>query len=121
MSPNKYAFKAPYDKAEMIRGIDMDNTLQDLKYSENCLAFYSPYGGLPSLAVFTALNKKTFSMMVVLMCEFKSIFRFMKLAVATAERLIKKGVDKRKVEFQKTVEDFIENTIQFEVPQGKEA
>jgi hypothetical protein len=103
MTPDKFIIKCPTLEPERCRGVDMEKALEEIKFSEHCLVLYAPYGK-PCQTMFTGFNKKVFAMIVVLIVESATLFKFLKLAIVTAEKLKTKRHGKSKTDFLKEVE-----------------
>jgi len=85
---DKYRLRFPLDIPEKCREEKMEAVLEDIKFSKNCFVVFERYDGGAEL-LFTGLNEDTLASFVVLMCKYKQLYQFLKMAVITAERLQK--------------------------------
>jgi len=89
-------------------GVDMEKALEEIKFSEDCLVLYAPYGK-PCQMMFTGFNKRVLATIVVLLAQYKTLYDFLKLALVTADKLGTKRHGKTKEDFLKEVEAHVDS------------
>jgi hypothetical protein len=108
MSLSKYRLKLPELKPEECRGIEMQEALEEIKYSRHCLVIYEPHRG-PTEVLLTGLNKELFASILALLCQHPELLQFLKLLVIATEKVLK--YDKRGMSFAEQISDWIEKNL----------
>jgi hypothetical protein len=108
MTLDKFKVKCPTLDPERCRGVDMEKALVEIKFSEDCLVLYAPYGK-PCEMMFTGFNKRVLAMIVVLLTQYKTLYDFLKLALLTTDKLGTKRHGESKIDFLKEVEAHVDS------------
>ena len=88
MSLDKYRSRFPFDVPEKCREEKMEKVLEDIKFSKDCFVVFTRDDDFPDI-LYSGLNEHTLSTFVVLICKFKQFYKFLKMALITAEHLMK--------------------------------
>lgn len=118
MTPDKFSIKFPYLKPNVCRDISIDETLQTIKYSQHCFVLYEPYDQ-PCELLFTALNKETFIMFLVMLGQYEELYKFLKLLIISHDRLSKQP--KKGMALTEMVTDHVNKYWQTYIEEKKEA
>ena len=113
MSLSKYRLKFPLLKLEECRYEKMEEVLQDLKHSKNCLVIFEPYSG-PVELLFTGLNEDMLTSSIVLMAHHRQLYQFLKMAIIAVDRMDKPG--KGGIKFHDEASKFIKENYNEIVP-----
>ncbi|MGN6296748.1 MAG: hypothetical protein ACTHM7_08210 [Ginsengibacter sp.] len=88
MSLNKYWFKLNSHLPENCRCSKMEEALEDIKFSKDCITIWTDYNNCPNLLT-TGLTVDLFETLLVRMVIDEPLLQFFKLAVIVSEDYIK--------------------------------